>query len=160
VPSLVVRRPGRGDVTLTLANGRMAGRAGATPVDFHLSEGRLTGNLGTYPVLLSIHDRRAEGTVGGRPIRFELADISGGHALRAVSVGLNPLFAPNTLLEVTADRLWWRSACGEALAARGAGRYQGSCGGEGPVTATLPRGWWDLPAMPRMIVLSLLVSGR
>ena len=156
--ALVIRGVGRGEVSLALAGDRLVGRSGATAIDLHLSDGMLTGRLGAHPVSLAIHDRRAEGTVGGRPIRFELADIPEGKALRAVSVGLQPLFAANGLLEVTPTRLWWRSLCTGALTARAVGEYQGTCGADGLVSAILPPAWWQLPPLPRMIVLALLVT--
>lgn len=160
-PRLIIRRPGRGEASLLLAGGRVVGQAGNTTVSLAISEGGIVGRLGPHPVSLSLHGQRAHGTIAGRPVRFELADIPQGHALRAAALGERPLFFSNTLLEATANHLSWpRSSCKAALEGAAPGVWKGRCDSGGEMLVSLPRAWLALPELPRLIVLSLVLTER
>jgi hypothetical protein len=157
-PRLLIAREGQPEVGLVLAADRVVGRVRGTPVDLTIEGGQLRGTLGRRNVWLWLRGHEASGEIGGVPVRFELVETRDGHQLREGFSVRSSLPYGATRVETTATSLSW-SGCGKPLGAI-AGGYGGRCASGAESRVAIPPRWQQLPALPRLILLSLFLTER
>jgi hypothetical protein len=151
---LVIARQGRREITLAVTGDdhgfHINGQVRDARVDLEIAGPRITGKLGDENVLLLMRGTEAQGTIANHDVGFTLVTTPHGHLMR----GSVP--AHTTRVETTETTLAYYPGCDDPLALVAPGSYRGTCGG-GKAEIILPPVWQQLPPLPRLILLSLLL---
>jgi hypothetical protein len=143
---------------MTVAGGRIDGERRGAEVQVDVTPTAIEGHLAGEPVFIWLHGREAEGHIGGRDVGFTIVDTPTGHLLRGHAVGHTVRF------EEAAGTLSWLPACERPLVrlprAGTASVYQGACASGRRVRLTMPDALDDLPPLPRLVLLALLLTER
>jgi hypothetical protein len=156
---LVIERTGAPTIDLQLAGDRLHGRAGGAPFDIKLGARELSGQVGGDPLWLHVTGSDADGHIGGHDVGFVVSKTPEGHLLRGTSVGTT------VRLEEGPGQLSWLPGCDRPLVRlpRTSLRhhiYQGGCADGARTRIAVPVEVAALPALQRMVVLSLLLNDR
>jgi hypothetical protein len=153
-PAVRVSREGRPDFTMTVTSNRIEGWARGSSVALRLEGRQLLGKVGDQPVSLYTRRSFATGTISGQDTGFALATTTGGAVVRGAVPG-------HTLrIEVGRGFLSWYPGCQARIPERTPGVYEGACADGRRVRVSLARPFLELPEMPRLIVLGILLSER
>jgi len=150
---------GRREVSLTVAGARVTGEVGGAPFDVTVRRKEMEGHLAGEPLWIWMHGREAEGHIGGHDVSYVLHETPSGHLLRGSSVGHTVRF------EQSAGTLSWLPGCEQPLVrlprlSPDETVYQGSCASGRRMRVRVPGSLEELPALPRFILLSLLLNER
>jgi hypothetical protein len=154
---LVITQDGRRKASLQVQGQRLRGDVRGTSVQVAIKPVEIEGHMAGEPVWIWMHGREAEGHIGGHRVGFTVTETPTGHLLRGTGVG-------HTIrLEEAHGRLSWLPSCERPLLRIPTGReraivYQGACASGGRMRVILPDAFDVWPPLPRLILLSLLLT--
>jgi hypothetical protein len=154
---LVIALDGRAPVTLMLAGRRLEGHVRGARVDVQVGRAELTGSIAGEPVWIWMHGDEAEGHIGGHAVGFTLTHTEAGDLLQGTSV------RHTVRLERWLGLLSWLPGCEEWLLplprdAEPRTVYQATCATGRRLRLSLPDALDELPPLPRLILLALLLT--
>jgi hypothetical protein len=154
-PTLLFSRAGKADISLAASAEAIRGEVRGLAVDLHITASEVTGKIGQETVTLwLLGGRRGEGTIAGHDVLFELADTEHGHLVRGGVPG------HSVRVDLTPAALHFMPGCDRHLPAVAAGVYEGTCVTGQKVRVSLPPALMQMPPLPRMILLGVLLTER
>jgi hypothetical protein len=155
--SLTITRQGRRLISISLSTTsegvHVAGRVRDAEISLDIVGARIFGKVAGENLLLLQHGDETEGTIANHGVAFALAETPTGHLMR----GSVP--AHTTRVELAGTKLSYYPGCDDPLEQVAPNTYEGTCGG-GKTRVVLPTAWQRLPAVPRFVLLSLLLPER
>jgi secreted protein with Ig-like and vWFA domain len=157
--ALTIEEEGRWDAIVKVANGRVDGKVRGAPVSVSVERSSIAGHMAGEPVRIWMRGREAEGEIGGHDVGFTLIETPTGHLLRGKAVG------HTVRLEESYGVLTWLPSCERPLVRLPRGTaaeqtYQGTCESGHRMRVTLPDQFGALEPLPRLVLLSLLLTDR
>lgn len=151
---LVILREGRRDVKVFVTANRITGVVRDTPISLRVFPAQIIGKIGGQPVNVWMVGRNASGEMAGWDSGFVLTPTWQGDLLRGEIPG------QTVRVEHGPDMLSWYPGCGREVPAVAPNVYEGVCDGKRRVHVVIPEALARMPALPRLILLGLLLTEK
>jgi hypothetical protein len=161
-PTFKLENPGQRDATLLLSSPggdvvlRLMGEVEGTRVTLDVKQPLITGHIASLNVWIVVHGWEARGDIGGYPVFFTVAPTKDGEIVRGEMPG------HGVRLELEPDKLSWLPGCERDLPGvpGPVPTFEGGCVRDTWARVEVPQQILDLPSVPRMVLLAILLTDR